>query len=212
MSSQNNSPVFDYRALRLLVGLIALILPIAVSLLATEFLPSISFSYHTDAHDAFVGMLFIIGAFLWAYNGHTLKEGIASKIAALSAFFIAIFPTACESCLSSLDSYLHSGASAILFSILAYFCLGPFRLNTKGKSGKKGLRGKIYFYCGWIMVGCILAIGVGNIALDPEKAAALQLTYWAETIALMSFGIAWIVAGKTIPFLVDDKDAFRLLK
>ena len=71
MTTNNSSAVFDYRALRLLVGLIAFALPIVVSLLSIKTLPSISASYHAEGRDAFVGMLFVVGAFLWAYNGHT---------------------------------------------------------------------------------------------------------------------------------------------
>ena len=66
--------VFDYRALRLLMGLIALALPFIVTLVSSTQLSSISASYFTEARDAFVGMLFIVGAFLWAYNGHTLHR------------------------------------------------------------------------------------------------------------------------------------------
>jgi hypothetical protein len=84
MSSSNNRKVFDYRALRLLVGIIAFAIPICVTIISSDPLSSIS------------------------------------------AF--------------------------ILFSILTYFCLGPFRKNTKGKGGKKGRRSIIYLICGLIMV------------------------------------------------------------
>ena len=75
---EDDKIVFNYQALRLLMGLIALALPIAVSLTAilgtpsVSDLPSISYSYHTGARNVFVGALFIVGAFLWAYNGHSM--------------------------------------------------------------------------------------------------------------------------------------------
>jgi hypothetical protein len=62
--------VFDYRTIRGLIGLITLLLPAAVSILATEALDSISWSYYTDARDVFVGALFVVGAFLISYKGH----------------------------------------------------------------------------------------------------------------------------------------------
>ena len=62
--------VFDYHTIRLLIGSIALLFPWAVSFLASGITPSISWSYHTNARDVFVGFLFVIGAFLVSYKGH----------------------------------------------------------------------------------------------------------------------------------------------
>jgi len=84
MTTTTTNKVFDYRTLRLLIGLIAFSLPLVVELLATATIPSISASYYTEARDAFVGMLFIVGAFLWAYNGHTDWQGRWSKVAAVA--------------------------------------------------------------------------------------------------------------------------------
>ena len=127
-TSPHWSAVFDYRALRLLMGAIALALPFVVSLMAAEALTSISASYHTEgARDAFVGMLAVVGAFLWAYNGHFPKEALASKVAALSAILLVLFPTACDGCDMTTASMIHGGAAFTLFSMLAYFSLGPFR-------------------------------------------------------------------------------------
>lgn len=75
MKSTSLSMVFDYRALRLLMGLVALSLPFLVRFIATNPLTSISASYHSEARDVFVGMLCIVAAFLWAYNGHSALEG-----------------------------------------------------------------------------------------------------------------------------------------
>jgi hypothetical protein len=210
MTTKNTATVFDYRALRLLIGLIALTLPFFVSLISSSPLASISASYYTEARDAFVGALFVVSAFLWAYNGHSLNEAMASKIASLAAISIAIFPTACDVCETDLISSIHYGAAATLFAILAYFCFKPFRQNTKGKEGKKGRRSKIYYVCGWIMVGCILFMLATQITLPAETIKALSVTYWAELIALVAFGIAWIVAGKILPPLVDKSEALQL--
>ncbi len=199
--------VFDYRALRLLMGLIALSMPFVVSLIANKPLASISASYYTDARDTFVGMLFIVSAFLWAYNGHTMKQAVASKVASLAAILVATFPTACESCESTIVSYIHYLSAGVLFSILAYFCLGPFREKTKGQPGKKGRRAKIYFICGWTMILCILAVVAAKLILSPE---AMKITFWAEAVAMCAFGVAWITAGKYLRPLVDREEALSL--
>ncbi len=71
-SSSARNPTFDYVTLRLLMGAMAFAIPIVVVYLAQPTaLESISASYHTEAQDAFVGMLFIVAAFLIAYRGQS---------------------------------------------------------------------------------------------------------------------------------------------
>ena len=212
MSSSNNSKVFDYRALRLLVGIIAFAIPICVTIISSDSLSSISASYFTKARDAFVGMLFIVSAFLWAYNGHSKTQSYMSKIAAVSAILVAVSPTVCDNCETSTTSVIHYVSAFILFSILTYFCLGPFRKNTRGKGGKKGRRSIIYLICGLIMVGCMLGLGICELALSDELMVTLRITYWAETVALFSFGCAWMVAGKYFKPLVDKEEELYLIK
>lgn len=210
--TNGRSVVFDYRALRLLMGLIALALPFVVTAISATELSSISASYHTEARDWFVGMLFVVGAFLWAYNGHTPPEGIASKTASVAAFLVALLPTACDSCQSSIVSVIHYVAAVTLFSILAYFCFRFFRKNTKGqpRMSKKWRRDIVYFACGTVMVACMLIAALANLALSRETLNAWQVTYWAEAIALGAFGVAWIVAGKYLPLFADQDEELRL--
>jgi len=80
-SESKENLVFDYHTIRLLIGVIALSFPWVVSILASRIAPSISWSYHTDAHDIFVGFLFVIGAFLASYKGHkpTLHKNDVGK-------------------------------------------------------------------------------------------------------------------------------------
>ena len=212
MGTNKRSEVFDYRALRLLVGLIAFLLPFIVSILSTNSLSSISASYYSNARDAFVGMMFIVGSFLWAYNGHTINEAIASKGASLASILVALFPTACDLCKTDLAARIHYTAAAILFAILAYFCLVPFRKNTKGKGGKKSLRSGIYLMCGIIMIACMVVIFIANSVMAKDIVTQLRLTYWGETISLAAFGFAWIIAGKYIPFFVDKEEKLHLLR
>jgi len=65
--------VFDYKALRLMVGGIAFLLPWVVIFATLSVTSSISASYHTKVRDIFVGALFVIGALFVAYNGHNVK-------------------------------------------------------------------------------------------------------------------------------------------
>ena len=147
-----------------------------------------------------------------AYNGHTTREALAAKVAAICALLIALFPTAKACGDPSQTATIHTAAAVLMFSILAWFCFVPFRKNTKGKGGKKGRRAKFYFACGSVIVLCMVAGLVGKLVLSCEKAASLDLIFWVEAISLGAFGVAWIVAGKIIPILVDDDEALRLFR
>jgi hypothetical protein len=63
--------VFSPYTLRMMIGFIAFALPPIVVIFTARITTSISASYHTSARDVFVGALFVIGAFLLAYNGHS---------------------------------------------------------------------------------------------------------------------------------------------
>lgn len=69
-SESKENLVFDYHTIRLMIGLITLSFPWVVWFFASKITDSISWSYHTDARDFFVGFLFVIGAFLMSYKGH----------------------------------------------------------------------------------------------------------------------------------------------
>ena len=210
MTATSQNPVFDYRALRLLMGIIAFSLAPLVTIIAMKLLPSVSASYYTNAQDVFVGLLFIVGAFLWAYNGHTLPQTITSKIASIAALLVALFPTACETCETDPAAIVHTVSAVLLFSILAFFCLGPFRKKTKGQPGKPGRRSKIYLVCGIVMVAVMVIGVVAVLVLDRETVDKIAVIYWVEAIALTAFGVAWITAGKALPFLVDERERLHL--
>jgi len=60
------------------------------------------------------------------------------------------------------------------------------------------------------MILCILTIGVTKITMPDEIINALKITYWAEAIALVAFGFAWITAGKYFSSLVDEEEALKI--
>lgn len=203
--------VFDYRTLRLLMGIIAFSLPFMVYIISSERLSSISACYYTESRDIFVGMLFIIGVLMWAYNGHSPKEFLVSKIAAIASLTVAIFPASIGDEINCV-TIIHYIAALILFLIIAYFCYVPFRMNIKEEEGKKGIRSKIYFACGSIILACISIMIIWKVikmTLFKEISGSLSVMFWAETVALMAFGFAWIVAGKCIPLFVDEEDRLK---
>jgi len=137
--SKSNDLLFDYRTLRLTVGIVAMGLPVIVYLITLTITSSISASYYTDARDVFVGALFVIGALFLAYQGHKeyIQEKWISRAGAIAAFSAAIFPTSCDQCMSDVRSTIHYIAAFILFSSVVYFCLFAFTGRAKAKIRKE---------------------------------------------------------------------------
>ena len=209
--------VFDYRGLRFAMGCVALSLSFLVVWIAKVPLSSISVSYYTGARDVFVGSLFMVGTFLIAYNGQYVHEAILSKIAGLAALVIALEPTSCSiaqnpiicsGVIGSGHPKIHGIAALIHFSILAYFCLIPFRRQAikKGSVGKR--RWVIYTLCGWAIIWSLVAVLLSEFGVLHIE----RLVFYAERVALSAFGIAWIVSGHKLPFLTHPDERWSLFK
>ena len=202
--------VFDYKFLRTLLGVIAFALPFLTDGVSSERLPSISYSYYTEGHDAFFGMLLVIATLLLAYNGFSLKEKLASKLAAVATVLVAVFPTNCEGCGPNLTSSIHYGSAAIAFLVLIYFCFGPFRERAQMR-GQKGQRRAIaYMVCGSIMSICLAVAVIAQFTRPADVVAASRITYWTEAFALGAFGVAWFVAGKVLPPLAAENERLKM--
>ena len=233
--SQENL-LFDHRTLRLIVGSIAFVFPFIVYILAATITTSISASYYTNARDTFVGFLFVIGALLLAYKGHTSKEAWVSLIGWVAAWVAALFPTACDECAADTKSFAHFGGAIILFGTTVYFCLVAFlrRVNDKLSrneklantnasepvfevvrflrlvktavhvygwkdawklQGRKLRRGFTYLISGLLIA--VIMVGLVFVSFTlPVPTKALKITFYAETLALWLFGVAWMTASQ----------------
>ncbi len=195
--------------MRIIIGLIAFALPIVVwliSLASAEELTSISGAYHTNGRDVFVGTLFVVGAYFVIYNGYNLLQATVSKIAGVAAIMTALFPTAPDGDSINAIAFTHYAAAGTLFIILSIFCLFFFRDRANRKiivagpesSGHESGRRNVYIVCGVIILLCILVIVITGFVLESKFIGGINAFYWAEAIALGSFGFAWFVAGKIL--------------
>lgn len=248
--AEDKDLVFDYKALRLMVGAIAFLLPWVVIIATLSVTSSISASYHTKVRDIFVGALFVIGALLLAYNGHHPKleeisigrfwnwlnkfwkaaiqfrrverqyeERVVSLLGGMAAIAAALFPTTCDLCDPDLKSRVHGIAAVLLFSTVVYFCLVGFLDRVKPalhktwkEGGRAKLRAWIYLVCGVGIAAIMVGSAVAPYVLTVTVAKAWSITFWAETVALWLFGIAWMTASKFLRFLVDEeKEQFKLV-
>ena len=200
--------VLSYLGLRKAVGIIGFALPFVLAfgrilLQGSGLEGSISYYYYTDMGNVFVGSLCAIGVFLMSTKGYDWRDAIAGRLACVFAIGVALFPTSPYIGATSkeqLIGHLHWTFAALLFLTLAYFCLALFTKTAPYESPtrQKSQRNTVYRVCGYIILACILAIGV--IELTPLKSliAWLRPIFWFESIAVLAFGAAWLTKGETI--------------
>ena len=199
--------VRSYLSLRKAVGVIGIGLPFALAvgglLLGIDLQESISSYYHTDMRDLFVGSLFAIAVFLWSYRGFERKDDIAGNLASIFALGVAVFPTAPSGPEASefpvICGRLHMLFTAGFFLTLVYFCLFLFRLSDQETpTGEKLIRNLIYLICGYVMIACLILIGIVNLPGIAPLVRAYKPVFWLEACAIVSFGISWFVKGEAI--------------
>jgi len=216
--------IISYNALRRAVGYIGVLLPIALilgALLLTdcwEIQGSISKYYHTVMQNLFVGALCAVALFLWAYRGYKkeaddkkidIGDDMAGNLAALFALGVAFCPTyigpedltLCinKVYLRDIVGVVHLVSALLFFLTLAYFSIVLF---TKGRNQKRKL---LYYICGSIILLCISAIVIYILFLKKSfpQIERFKPIFCLETIALVAFGISWLVKGKMSEIVSD---------
>ncbi len=206
-----------YRTLRLIVGGLGIALPLILAIGAWVLPPSdpiqntISDYYYTIMRGVFIGVLFAIGVFLYAYQGYERSkdmrwfepsDSIAGNLACFFALGVALFPTTEVGASSTWVGRVHTGSAAALFLTLAYFSLRLFTKTAQDgdRSEQKVIRDRIYKTAGWAILVCIGLIALYNAAgVDPLSGlASLNPVFWLESLALWAFGWSWFVKGETL--------------
>ncbi|MDC7222250.1 MAG: hypothetical protein PQJ60_00845 [Spirochaetales bacterium] len=201
---------FNYESQRFIIGLTAFFLPILVTLVYGKIISSISAYYYTISRNIFVGLLSITGLFLFVYNGKFYYEALVSKLAALCAVTTALSPTVLsnditenrECLLKVINSApnLHNIAAALLFVQLIFLCL-CFARRAKLKEDKySNHRRVIYLVCAALMTVSLITYPLLGL-FSPFSFTELDrvhLLFYMESIALISFGVAWFTAGKPL--------------
>lgn len=95
---------------------------------------------------------------------------------------------------------VHLIAAGLFLFSLACFSLFLFTKGETIPTPQKIIRNKIYRICGYIMLACIATLIV-FFALPASISTPLlkfKPVYWLETIAIMAFGVSWLVKGEVI--------------
>jgi len=200
--SEHLSQTYSYMALRKAVGWIGILLPFVLVLGTfllfgyTNILRNISLYYHTEMRDVFVGSLCAISLFLFFYKGYGKLDNLAASLAGFFALGIAFFPTVKEGPYNW-QAYVHLFCAGFFFLILALISLLLFTKKEPHPSGEKLKRNNIYITCGSIMVVSTAGILI-FLGLFAKSYPQSSFVFWAETIALIAFGISWLTKGGTL--------------
>jgi hypothetical protein len=194
------SPRVSYLTLRKVVGALGVLLPVIVAVWGfailgrIEFLESISDYYGLRTRDAFVGILFVIAWYLFAYKGHDRRDDLAGDLACVFALGVALFPTGG----GGWESFVHFTSALLLFLVLAYFRIYLFTESKGGMTPEKRLRNRVYRACGGVILVCLVLIGLFKWGLLGGWLADWKPVFWLEAFALWAFGFSWFVKGETL--------------
>lgn len=174
-----NHLLISYLTLRRAIGVLGMALPFVLPALGGS-QDSLSAYYGTPARDVLVGVLCTMGAFLLAYNGYTKRDRIVSAVQGLAIVGVALLPW------NGTHATLHLVSAGVFFALAAGTCLLLFTKSSGTPTPRKLHRNRVYRLCGWLIAVCLAAAAAG---------APLLL---AEAVAVVAFGIAWLVKGEAI--------------
>lgn len=201
------------------IAFLGLFLPASMllwSLLTTSSIRgSLSEYYYTPVRDLMVGTLITMAVFLWSYRGFSDRDDDlradrrVGKVAAVGAVIIAFFPiiprnddrcTLVQCIIGPRPAATVHGVGATAFFVcLAIFCLVLLPRSVVRSPGAI-VRVRIYLAAGWIIVAACVFIGIWQF-LPAEIVFALghfRPVFWAESLAIVSFSVAWIVRGRAL--------------
>jgi hypothetical protein len=149
-----------------------------------------------------VGIVCGVSLFLLSYHGYKWYDSLASKAAGLFALGVAFFPTSASNEKDDIISTLHYITAGIFFVILGCMSIFLFTKSSGTKTPEKKKRNRIYRVCGIGMLICVAGIPLNSIPAIHDSIAFLKPTLLFETLALIFFGVSWLIKGEA---LVWDK-------
>lgn len=209
--------------LRKIIGVLGMAMPLLLFILlyfdnGLQYpLESISHYYYTRVSSVFVIILSLLAFFLIVYKGKEPIDFYISLFAGVFALFAVLFPTnnITEICgniakkyavtilpKSDFRMYFHYTVADLFFLSLSYMSFFLFTKSNKKPNErgiKKIIRNRIYRTCSVFILLALLLLFAGSLKIIPsEYFKNYPLTFWMETLAIESFGFAWLVKGETL--------------
>jgi hypothetical protein len=219
-SPNQQAIIISFLQLRRAIGWCGIGLPIFLFLAFTfqyphcSLPPSISHFYYTGLGTYFTGTLFAVAIFLFHYRMPEKTDRLAAQIAAVAALVVACCPTNpyCNSCITCIQiewiphpivTKLHYGAALVFFLVLAFFCICLFTKTHVNlpETPQKIIRNRLYTICGYTILICIALLALQEWQWFIQRTPLIKgssTTFVAESIALLAFGISWLVKGDTL--------------
>jgi len=212
--NRHTNLIISYLTLRRLVGVLGMALPVIV--VGGGFLQSsaivqgsISGYYYTNMRDCFVGILCGVGLFLISYKGYDRIDDLIGTISGICAFGLAAFPTGTFSGHAvsvgmfliddSVSEHIHLTFGALFFLSLSFNSIFLFTRHEPGfMTREKRRRNKTYRVCGVIMLSTTATLTAYTSLLTGSAISRYNPVLILESIALLAFGISWLVKGETL--------------
>jgi len=214
--NKSEAVLIEAHSLQKTIGLLGISLPIILALgshwinSCEGIKGSISDYYHTEMGTYFTGTLCAFGVCLFAYKGYEgSKDVYFARFASLCAIVTALNPTNHKwnviDCIAydptdpiNFQAKVHLIAASLFFICLAWFSFFIFTKSKREISPQKKIRNFIYRTCGIIIILCLIGCAiVMNIDLSEEWIAKSPV-FHLEALALIAFGISWMVKGEII--------------
>ncbi|GAA1213409.1 DUF998 domain-containing protein [Pseudonocardia alaniniphila] len=201
----NRNAVLSYMSLRRSVGAIGVALPPVLAIGAAVLfdvglLSSVSAYYYTGMRGVLVGSLCAIGVFLLSYR-FGKADDLLGDIAGIAAIGLALFPTAPEGGGTGrvqIAGVVHLVFAAVFFIALALFSLFLFTRTDGDMTPRKIVRNVVYRVCGWVIVACLVLAVVTDLFVGDAVKAEYRPLFWLETVAVLAFGVSWLVKGEAL--------------
>ncbi len=226
-----------YLSMRVVLFMLAFTMPVVLSIYGNirhglDFQPSMSAYFWAATQDQcatfpmrtiFVGYLFAVGVFLFAYKGLTGLENFLLNVAALCAFTVAIYPENLdgaasdprvaqlfESCpaveawaaLPSLP--IHYMAAIILFVLLAIVALFCADKSLKYLPTEKNR--EFYLWVYRILGGLMIVFPFAGYVVAYLLDALSNKIFFIEAAGVLTFGLYWAVKTRELSLSSLEKD------
>ncbi len=170
---------------------------------------SISGYYYTGMRDLYVGILSGVAFFLLSYKGYQPIDDVITNISGMFALGMILFPTGMYAgrpvrvglfqIPDTISEPIHLTFGALFFLALSFNSLFLFTRRHPGVMGReKRKRNVIYRSCGAVMILAIAGITVFTLFYRTSVIAEVNPVLILECIALLAFGVSWLVKGNTL--------------